>query len=209
MINRNVEEISQVLTYPRRLLDLGSERGRLVWSRAGPDDSRVEGSMRWMERPEAESSLDMVQPIPCAVIVDSEGRLCVFERPVQARRVGRLSLIVGGHVEAEDARDTLQATLSACLDRELAEEIDIPAEPSPRLLGVAFDRRSIADSRHVGYIYVKEADRVTVKPTREFDLGPNALTGRFAVQGWLEKNARHFDAWSYIIIRLREQILGT
>ena len=127
----NASRVGRVLTYPRRLLDVGSNWGRLVWCRPGPASRRIEKAWIWTERPAAETSLDLVQPIPCAVIVDGAGRCCVFERPDETSEIGKLSLVVGGHVDEEDARDSLEATLMACLVRELAEEVSLPPEPKP------------------------------------------------------------------------------
>ena len=205
-------KVGRVLTYPRRLLDVGGNRGRMVWLRTGPAARRVEKLASWVERPAAETSLELVQPIPCAVIVDGVGRFCVLEHLSGESEAGRLSLLVGGHVDEEDARDSLEATLMACLVRELAEEVDLPPEPEPRPLGVALDGRTIAGSRHVGYIYARDAERIAPrlmpKIPREFDLSPESLTGEFATGDWLDRNIGEFDPWSHIIIRLREQILG-
>ena len=97
------------------------------------------------------------------MIVDGVGRCCVLERPEAESEIGKLSLVVGGHVEEEDARDSLEATLMAYLVREMAEEVNLPPEPKPRPAGVALDMRSIAGSRHVGYIYLKDAERISPK----------------------------------------------
>ena len=208
----NASRVGRVLTYPRRLLDVGSGQGRLVWCRAGPASRRIEKAWRWIDRPAAETSLAQVQPIPCAVVVDGAGRCCVFERPEETSEIGKLSLVVGGHVDEEDGRDSLEATLMACLVRELAEEADLPVEPKPCPVGIALDTRSIAGSRHVGYIYLKDAERVSPKTypkvPSEFDLSGSALTGEFATGEWLDRNIRRFDPWSYVVIRLRERILG-
>ena len=208
----NASRVGRMLTYPRRLLDVGSNRRRLVWCRAGPASRRIEKAWRWTERPAAETSLDLVQPIPCAVIVDGVGRCCVLERPEAKSEIGKLSLIVGGHVDEADGRDSLEATLMACLVRELAEEVDLPEEAAPRSLGVAVDARSTALSRHVGYVYVRDAERVAPKTfgkdQGEFDLTGPSLTGEFATGTWLDKNVERFDPWSAIFIRLRERILG-
>ena len=208
----NASRVGRVLTYPRRLLDVGSGQGRLVWCRAGPASRRIEKAWRWIDRPAAETSLAQVQPIPCAVVVDGAGRCCVFERPEETSEIGKLSLVVGGHVDEEDGRDSLEATLMACLVRELAEEADLPVEPKPCPVGIALDTRSIAGSRHVGYIYLKDAERVSPKTypkvPSEFDLSGGALTGEFATGEWLDRNIRRFDPWSYVVIRLRERILG-
>ena len=117
----------RVLTLPRRLME-GSGSGHLVWLIDGPDEDLVMQYTEWVERPTAEASHDMVQPIPCAVIVDSVGRGCVLERPVDARGAGRFSLVVGGHVEEADARESFGATPAACLTRELAEEVGLVVE---------------------------------------------------------------------------------
>ena len=207
-----VEKQSCVLTYPRKLLGAAATSGRMAWYGRGPDTSRVEALLSWTERPVAERSMDLVQPIPCAVIVDGAGRCCVLQHAAKDSGLGGLSLMVGGHVDEEDAGDSLEATLMACLVRELSEEVDLPEEPAPRSLGVAVDARSTALSRHVGYIYVKDAERIAPKTygkdQGEFDLSGPSLTGEFATGTWLDRNVERFDPWSAIFIRLREQILG-
>ena len=196
----------RVLVLPRRLVDEGSS-GNIVWLNVGPADDLVEQHMEWMDRPAAEASVDMMQPIPCAVLVDGRGRCCVFERPPAARRVGRLSLVVGGHIEEQDARETFSATVAACLTRELAEEVELRDESPARFVGAVFDDRSIADSRHIGYIHVVTVSEAVPRAIREFDMSASALTGRFIDGSWLERNARHFDPWSYAIILQRSAIL--
>ena len=207
----NVGKVGRVLTYPRKLLRRAGNSGHMTWYRAGPDSRRVETLWGWTERPTAETVADLVQPIPCAVIVDEAGRCCLLQHAAKDSGLGGLSLMVGGHVDEEDARDSLEATLMACLVRELAEEVDLPAEPAPRPLGVAVDGRSIALSRHVGYVYVRDAEKISPKrfgrAQGEFDLSGPSLTGEFAAGEWLDRNVGRFDPWSTIVIRLREQIL--
>ena len=207
-----VEKQSRVLTYPRKLLGTAGSSGHMAWYPVGPDVKRVEELWSWKERPAAERSMHLVQPIPCAVIVDGAGRCCVLQHTAKDSGLGGLSLMVGGHVDEEDARDSLEATLMACLVRELSEEVDLPEEPAPRPLGVAVDARSTALSRHVGYVYVKDAERIAPKTfgrdQGEFDLSGPSLTGEFATGTWLDKNVERFDPWSAIFIRLRERILG-
>ena len=130
-----VEKQSRVLTYPRKLLGTAGSSGHMAWYPVGPDVKRVEELWSWKERPAAERSMHLVQPIPCAVIVDGAGRCCVLQHTAKDSGLGGLSLMVGGHVDEEDARDSLEATLMACLVRELSEEVDLPEEPAPRLPG--------------------------------------------------------------------------
>ena len=207
-----VGKAGRVLTYPRKLLGTAGSSGHMAWYPTGPDARRVERLWSWTERPAAETSVDLVQPIPCAVIVDGAGRCCILQHAAKDSGLGGLSLMVGGHVDEEDARDSLEATLMACLVRELAEEVDLLGEPAPLPLGVAVDARSTALSRHVGYIYVKDAERIAPKTfgrdQGEFDLSGPSLSGEFATGAWLDKNVERFDPWSAIFIRLRERILG-
>ena len=212
MEEASVSEADRVLTYPRKLLGRAGNSGRMAWYGAGPDSRRVEKEWSWTERSLAETSDDLVQPIPCTVIVDGAGRLCTLQHAAKDSGLGSLSLMVGGHVDEEDARGSLEATLVACLVRELAEEVTLPAEPEPRPLGVAVDGRSAALSRHVGYIYVRDAEKISPKTfgrdQGEFDLSGPSLTGEFATGAWLDKSVDLFDPWSQVIIRLREQIFG-
>ena len=101
----------------------------------------------------------------------------VLQHAAKDSGLGGLSLMVGGHVDEADGRDSLEATLMACLVRELSEEVDLPEEPAPRSLGVAVDARSTALSRHVGYIYVKDAERIAPK-TFGRDQGSSTCQGR-------------------------------
>ena len=186
----STDKVGRVLTYPRRLLGRAGSSGHMAWYNAGPDSRRVEETWSRTERPTAETSLDLVQPIPCAVIVDGAGRLCILQHSAKDSGLGSLSLMVGGHVDEEDARGSLEATLMACLTRELEEEVNLLAEPAPRPLGVTIDGRSTALSRHVGHVYVRDAERITPKTFgrgHEGEFGLQALQGHYRVR---------FPCWS-------------
>ena len=117
-----------MLTYPRKLLGTAGSSGHMAWYPVGPDARRVERA-----RPVAESRWTSCSP--CAVIVDGAGRCCILQHAAKDSGLGGLSLMVGGHVDEEDARDSLEATLMACLVRELAEEVDLLGEPAPLSTG--------------------------------------------------------------------------
>ncbi len=188
-----------VLVFPRAVF--GSAYSLLPWGRIRPHVDEIERSFSWLTRPEAEQAEDVVQAIPCAVVRDSSNRYCVFRRVRGDRRdlSGRLSLIVGGHIDDVYSGGGFVAAMSSNLLREIYEEIGVLPEKNPRPLGVIIDGSSIGASRHVAFLHEIVADEVSPGAPEEFS-GRSKFTGEFMKVSELGRRRDEFDPWSRLVI---------
>lgn len=97
----------RVLVFPREaVLTLGPFT---PWVSAGLLLDGVGSGLRWVTRYEAENSSSLVQPILCAFVSDGRERYLLLRRGPDGREDlrGRLSLVVGGHVDYEEGSQRL------------------------------------------------------------------------------------------------------
>lgn len=166
--------------------------------------SRAEGF--FVERRRAEVTPAWKQPIPY-VAVCSEGRVFAMTRLTggEKRLHGRQSVGVGGHINPCDAAAAgPEGLLAAACERELAEELHLPAGPH-RLepLGLLNDDTTEVGAVHVGVVYrldlpAGQADAVRIRET-------NQLAGAFEPYDELVARARQpeppFESWSTLLLR--------
>ena len=174
----------EILVLPRQLL---SAHDRFVHADSTREmlalwESRVE----WMPRTIAETCSDRIQPIPCVLIGSADEHFYVFRRTRETRDdlKGRLSFLVGGHVDGPTADQELHGILEETLRREVEEELGVADLPELRLLGLVSDYSTIASSRHVGVVF------------------GTTLHGRLTTQAPEEFSAR--SKWSGIALSLDE-----
>ena len=120
---------------------------------------RYNGVASWMPRPQAEASLDHVQPIAVAALRDDKDRYCVVKRNKSGSRDLSLkfTLVIGGHVDSGDVSGGIQDLLIETLRRELEEEAGIASCDEIAPFVTLLDRTSVESSRHFAFVY-----RVTV-----------------------------------------------
>ena len=165
----NNTKVDEFLVFPRSIFD--GVFSLLLWDTVQDQVDAIEDSFSWLDRPEAERSDDWVQAIPCALIRDDEGRCCVLRRINSDSRDdlrGKLSLIVGGHIDEKRESDSFRLTVTFNLLRELAEEVGLFAQENPRPIGVIVDASSHAASRHVAFIHETTANNVSLDAPEEF-----------------------------------------
>ena len=159
----------EILVLPRQLL---STETRFV--HADPTMELLaswESNVEWISRTIAETRPDRIQPIPCALIDSADERFYIFRRTRETRDdlKGRLSFLIGGHVDGPLAGLELQAVLEETLRREVEEEIGVTDIPELRLLGLVADYSTIASSRHIGVVFGATLHgRLTTKAPEEF-----------------------------------------
>lgn len=132
----------------------------------------------YVERREAEASPEWKQIIPYCVVDTPEGIVCVERLPrgSEKRLAGKLSIGIGGHIDACD-RTPEGELLSTAAERELREELDVSSLDRAldfEALGLINDDTSPVGSVHVGVAYrtqlefvpeVRETDRLRATPT--------------------------------------------
>ena len=158
----------------------------------------------WMPRNRAELSDDWIQPIPCAVLQDYQGRYCLLRRKRRTSEGirGRLSLVVGGHVDWAAEPLDIELCLVESLKRELKEEIGLEDPDVITPMGVVADLHSTRASRHVAFVYqatVGETLDLTVLASEEFALR-SKYNLQFLSMSQLKRFNRQFDPWSSIIL---------
>lgn len=190
---------NNVLVFPRGIFDIGLSF--FPWDSIQPQLEEVEGSYSWLSRPDAECSTVLVQAIPCAFIRDRGGNFYVLRQGKTTRKdlSKKLSLVVGGHVDEANERDTFLDLLSFNLLRELEEEILILDKESPRPVGVIIDHSSIEASRHVAFIHDVIAGAATPRASEEFTR-VSKLHGDFMDTAKLKAKQNEFDPWSRLLI---------
>ena len=141
-----IVQTSEILVFPREVF--GSVYSLLPWSSVQPYIDEIERSFSWLDRPQAERSEEVVQAIPCVLIKNSEDRYCVFRRVKEGRTdlSGKLSLIIGGHIDQADDQDSFLSAMERNLVREIDEEVGIRTEEPPRPVGVIIDGSSTVTS---------------------------------------------------------------
>jgi predicted NUDIX family phosphoesterase len=162
----------------------------------------LEQLMTWVPRRIAERSLDLVQPIPCALLHTNDQKYFVFRRKQQERRdlSNTFSLLIGGHVDRPGNPNVpFSEVLVATLRREVNEEVGVTdmGEISP--IGLVVDCRSVASSRHVALVYQAiPRQRTRVRAEEEFAL--HSRLGNTAIPAAsLTKFRSSFDPWSSIV----------
>jgi predicted NUDIX family phosphoesterase len=112
--------------------------------------------IRWVERSEAESNSAYKQIIPYIVVVQNNGLiLCYPRHGAESRLHGFYSCGIGGHIDIDDARDTIEETVSAGMTRELKEELANFREDCVELVyrGIINEAGSAVGQVHLGLVY--------------------------------------------------------
>ncbi|MDR2924149.1 MAG: NUDIX domain-containing protein [Treponema sp.] len=127
--------------------------------------------IRWVERSEAETNSAYKQIIPYIVVLQNSGRiLCYPRHGAESRLHGFYSCGLGGHIDLDDARDTFEKTVSACLTRELKEELANFREDGVELVyrGIINETESAVGQVHLGLVYTALcADGYAPQPSEE------------------------------------------
>ena len=155
----------------------------------------------WMERAEAETALDWVQVIPCAIIANPSGWYSVFERISDTAEYmsSKLSLIIGGHIDKSELAGGLDVHCVDTLFQELDEEAGITKVLELKELGIAFDQASTAVSRHIARVYRVTVDHPVIPRASEEFVLKSKHAGLWYSRKALEYKHPELDPWSSII----------
>ena len=181
------------------------------------DASRFEATVLrsgfFVERDYAERTPSLKQVIPYAVVTTPDGVLLTRRLSAggESRLHDKLSIGIGGHVDAEDARDVSYSErrelrgeeaarrhpIAAAAARELAEELEIEGRYEIAYVGVLNDDTNPVGAVHVGVVLV-----VTVEGTvaiRETE----SLEGRLVSTAELRElraQGANFETWSALLV---------
>jgi predicted NUDIX family phosphoesterase len=158
----------------------------------------------FVERRRAERDPDLKQIIPYTLVsrLDEAGRWQVLllrrlAKGGEKRLHDKLSIGVGGHIDAEDARDLEEHELARVLDlgtaRELHEELVLTEQPALRRVGVLNDDSNPVGAVHLGLVQVARVQ------------GPVAIREQHVLEGRFEHlpalsalraSGADFETWS-------------
>ena len=109
----------------------------------------------WVDRPLAETTNAYKQIIPYVVVQSKERILCYPRHGTESRLHGLYSCGIGGHIDMQDAQDTLEQTVIAGMMRELHEELAAFQEDKIQLVyrGIINEAATPVGQVHLGLVY--------------------------------------------------------
>ncbi len=173
------------------------------WSRASEMIQAAGESMTWLTRSEAEASENLIQPIPCTIVLGENRSFHVFRRIADGRPDlrRRISLLVGGHIDATEHEQDILKLVESTLMREISEELGVEVPLTAKGIGVVVDRSSVLASQHVGIVHeVAIYGRTTPQATEEFFAHSRYTRRPYSPDELLEMRDK-FDPWSKILLK--------
>ena len=155
----------------------------------------------WVARQDAEVSDNWIQPIPCALIRNHSQRYFTLRRIRHTRPDlrTRISLVVGGHIDAPNHDQPSPALFLETLQRELVEELRLSDIDVFQPIGIVADTTSIEASRHVAFVYEVRASRSLTSHAPEEFSRRSKLTAQFLAPKELHRLRHMLDPWSAIL----------
>ena len=188
-----------ILVLPRQLL---SPSDRFIHADATMDLlTQWESHVEWIPRAVAETCIDRIQLIPCVLIESADEHFYVFRRTQKTRDdlKGRLSFLVGGHVDGPPTNHELRVILEETLRREVEEELGVTELPELKLLGLVADYSTITSSRHIGVVFKAMLHGpLTTQAPEEFSTRSKWSGTALGLDKLCEVRARQ-DPWSSIL----------
>ncbi len=173
------------------------------WKHAAERIQAASKNMTWLPRSEAEASEDVIQPIPCTMVLGENRSFNVFRRIANGRPDlrKRISLVVGGHIDQTENEQELLPLVESTLMREVSEELGVDVPLKAKRIGVVIDRSSILASRHIGIVHeVAIFGRATPQATEEFFAHSRYTRHSYSADELFEIRDK-LDPWSKILLR--------
>jgi len=150
----------------------------------------------YLSRERAETDPSFKQLIPYVVLRCGEQAFHYTRGSAgtESRLHARRSIGIGGHVSSEDGVATADA-YHAGLRRELAEEVEVEAIRSERVVGLINDDRTPVGQVHLGIVHVLDL----AEPRAQL-CDPALTAGGFADLGELRKARDEFETWSQFLL---------
>ena len=147
-------------------------------------------------RDHVEDDTTLKQVIPY-VVLRHRDRIFLVERTRagnEARLREKLSIGLGGHIAPADATDAADP-LSAGMERELAEEVDLPRGWSVHPVGVLNDDVEPVGRVHFGIVYIADLSSpdVRVRETAK-------LRGAFVTRDEVRHAYPRMESWSQFVV---------
>jgi len=185
-----------VLVVPRaQLLPPGGLHG---FSRDGLPAylASIEAHAFFALRSAVEEDATLKQIIPYVILRHAD-RIFLVERTrggSEARLRHKLSLGLGGHINPTDG-DAPSDRVAAGMERELTEEVDLPAGWRAKPIGVLNDDVEAVGRVHFGLVYVADLPSPDVR-VRE----TSKLAGSFATREEIRAAYPRLESWSQFVV---------
>ena len=128
----------------------------------------VEGVPRFMLRSRVENDPSLKQLIPYVLMI-CDGKCLSYVRGTRAgetRLVGKGSIGIGGHINPIDDLPLLDTSLrdayDAAVEREVAEEVNVDASYTDRIVALLNDDSTEVGEVHLGIVHLWELDAPNV-----------------------------------------------
>lgn len=193
----------EVLVVPKQLLP-NYDVSFVPWQQVETLLGALERAFRWFPRESAERSTDWVQPIPVTLLRDKQGRYCVLRRTMKTRHDlrGRLTLVIGGHIERSAGLGGFTSLLETTLRHELYEEVGLTAvKRKLKPIGIVVDPASLESSRHVAFLFEVTVNEAITNSAPEEFAQKSKYNGEFMTVDELTTLHRKFDPWSTLILQ--------
>lgn len=160
----------QVLVFERSILDhIGTFHGLQFDVEPYLRDIFAPGVLQFMPRPQAEADPTYKQLIPYVIMTHNDTYLNYVrgKRAGETRLVGNRSIGIGGHINPVDETplfDTdFRDTYNTAVEREVAEELNINANHTDRVVALLNDDSNDVGSVHLGIVHywTLDSDDVT------------------------------------------------
>jgi predicted NUDIX family phosphoesterase len=150
--------------------------------------------LRYLPRDAAEDDPEFKQLIPY-VVLRHEGKVFHYHRAGggEARLRAKRSVGIGGHIASVDGAGA--DAYRAGMERELAEEVELPAVLRERCVGLINDDATPVGQVHLGVVHVLDLAAPSVL-CREAGLAG----GGFAGLDDLRKDREAFETWSRFLL---------
>jgi len=161
-------------------------------------------TIEWVNRDTAEASSEYLQIISSAYFT-KDGKYLTLRRSKKEKRdelKGKLTLIVGGHVDEIDQKDIRGGAneVENCLRREIQEELAYVDMPSIRPRFALRLGSSPMGLRHLSFVHEVETYSEAIQPIQIPGAGDYEPNPEFNDLNWLINNKECFDDWSKAII---------
>lgn len=179
-----VEQAEQVLVVERKVIEeLGMFHGLQFDVAPYLNKLFAPGAMSFMPRPEAEKNPDYKQLIPY-VIMGCNGKYLNYVRGKRAgetRLVSKRSMGIGGHINPVDDEAPLFGTdfsevYQRAVDREIAEEVEVKANHTDRIVALLNDDTNEVGQVHLGVVHYWDLDSEDVTRREQMITQMNFMT---------------------------------
>lgn len=142
------------------------------------------------ERNSVEHDPTYKQIIPYITMYNDRNEILTLKRletQSEKRLHNKLSLGVGGHVNAQDSKNPLQA-FEKGMKREIAEEVNVTTKDELEFLGLIYDQTTDVGQVHLGLAYKVKVDFFGINEKDKFEYSWKTLEElkqqRYLMENW-------------------------